>query len=77
MEHHIGTIADLISVFVVHCLNSLIPIPKSKISRLASEAEQAGSNLTWSETPDDRFSCDVVGNILFKKYVTHNNNNQI
>ena len=39
---------SLISTFVVHCLDSTIPIlAKSKISRLylASEAEQAGLSL--------------------------------
>ena len=33
-----------------------------KVSRflLASVAEQAGLNLTWSKFPEDTFSCDVA-----------------
>ena len=44
---------SLISAFFVHYLDSIIPLlAKSKISRLqlASEAEQSGLSLTWSET---------------------------
>ena len=51
---------SLISAFVVHCLDSTIPIlAKSKSSRLhlASEAEQAGLS-TRLQTPEDRFSHD-------------------
>ena len=50
---------SLISVFVVRCLDSIMPIVAiSKTSRLqlASVAEQAGLSLTWSQTPEDRFS---------------------
>ena len=54
---------SLISTFVVRCVDSIIPIlAKSKISRLwlVSVAEQAGLSLTWSQTPEDRFSHDVA-----------------
>ena len=54
---------SLISIFVVHCLDSIIPIPgKSEISRLqlTSVAEQAGLSLAWSQIPKDRFSLDVA-----------------
>ena len=37
-------ISSLISVFVVHCLDSIIPVFAK--SKLASVAEQAGSRLT-------------------------------
>ena len=45
------------------CLDSIICIfAISKVSRfwLASVAEQAGSNLTWSKIPKGMFSCDVA-----------------
>ena len=54
---------SLISTFVVHCLDSVICIlAKAKISRLwlFSEAEQASLSVTWSDTPEDRFSRDVA-----------------
>ena len=44
---------SLTSVFVVRCLDSIMPIlAKTKISRLklASEAERPGLSLTWLET---------------------------
>ena len=54
---------SLISVFVVRWLDSIIPkLAKSKVSRqeLVSVAEQAGLSLTWSQTPENRFSHDVA-----------------
>ena len=54
---------SLISTFVVRCLDSMVCILDiSKLSRfyLASVAEQAGLNLTWSKIPKDTFSCDVA-----------------
>ena len=54
-------IRGLISAFVVRCLDSIIPLVSiSKISSvyLASVAAQAGLSLSWSETPEDRFSHD-------------------
>ena len=44
---------SLISAFVVHCLDSIIPL----VSRLklVSVAEQAGLSLPWSQTPKTRF----------------------
>ena len=45
---------SLISTFVVHCLDSIIPlVPISEISSLylAPKAEQAGLSLTWLRTP--------------------------
>ena len=58
---------SLISVFVVRCLDSIVPIlVKSKISRLllVFVGEQAGLSLTWSQTPEDTFSHDEVLGIL-------------
>ena len=46
---------NLISAFIVHCLDSTIPLLViAEISRpqLVSEAEQAGLSLTWSKTTD-------------------------
>ena len=54
---------SLISTFVVLCLDSMIYIlALSKDSRflLASVAEQAGLNLTWSKIHEDTFSQDVA-----------------
>ena len=67
---------SLISAFVVRCLDSVMSLVSvTKISRLmlASVAEQASLNLTWSETPEDRFShdeaqifCLLVAVLFFK-----------
>ena len=49
---------SLISVFVVHCLDSIIPLVSiSEISSLylPSVAPQAGLGLTWSKTPKTGF----------------------
>ena len=54
---------SLISASVVRCLDSIISLdPIAEISRLylGSVAEQANLSLTWLETPEDRFSCDVA-----------------
>ena len=54
---------SLISTFVVRCLDSAIcvlAISKVSLFQLASVAEQAGLNLTWSKTHDDTFSRDVA-----------------
>ena len=54
---------SLIYTFVVHCLDSVIPIlTKSIISRfyLAFVAEQISLSLTWSQTSKDRFYYDVA-----------------
>ena len=59
--------SSLISAFIVRCLDSTIPtLAKYKISRLylASVAEQTGLSLTWSPTPEDRFSRNVAQLIL-------------
>ena len=51
----------LISVFVVHCLYSIISLDSiAEISRLqlVSVAEQAGLCLAWLETPEDTFCHD-------------------
>ena len=51
---------SLISAFVVHCLDSVMPlVSKPEIS------EQAGFSLTWSETPEDTFSHDEAHVYLF------------
>ena len=52
---------SLISTFVVRCLDSVICIVAiSNVSRfyLASVAEQAGLNPTWSKISEDTFSLD-------------------
>ena len=49
---------SLIRAFVVHCLDSIIPIlVKSKISRLylVSVTEQDGLSITWLQTPKAGF----------------------
>ena len=54
---------SLISTFIVRCLDCMICIlALSNVSRywLASVAEQAGLNLTWSKIPEDTFSRDVA-----------------
>ena len=59
---------SLISAFVVRCLDSvtsLVSVTKISSLMLASVAEQAVAeqaklSLTWSETPEDRFSRDVA-----------------
>ena len=54
---------SLISAFVVRCLDrvmSLVSVTKISSLMLASVAEQANLILTWSETPEDRFSRDVA-----------------
>ena len=54
---------NLISTFVVRCLDSMIcMLAISKVSRflLASVAEQAGLNLTWFKIPVDTFSHNVA-----------------
>ena len=53
--------SSLISVFVVHCLDSVMSLVSViEISSLmqASVAEQARLSLTWSDTPEDTFSHD-------------------
>ena len=52
---------SLIVAFVVHCLDSVMPLVSvTKISSLilASVAEQASLSLIWLETPKDTFSYD-------------------
>ena len=52
---------SLISIFVVCCLDSIISlVSRSDISRsyLVSVAEQAGLNVTWSQTLEDTISLD-------------------
>ena len=54
---------SLISAFVFRCLDSvmsLVSVTKISSLMLASVAEQASLSLTWSETPEDTFSHDVV-----------------
>ena len=51
--------AQSISAFVVRCLDSvmsLVFVTKISSLMLASVAEQASLNLTWSETPENTFS---------------------
>ena len=71
---------SLISTFVVRCLDSIISLVFiSEISRLyvASVTEQAGLNLTWSQTPKTGFL--VTGlrcyrrllNISYKDHATN------
>ena len=58
---------SLISAFVVHYLDTTIPmLAKSKISTrlLVFVAEQASLCLMCSQTPEDRFSCDMAQSLL-------------
>ena len=51
---------SLISTFVVRWVNNMIcilAIPKVSRIYLASVAEQAGLNVTWSKIPEDTFFC--------------------
>ena len=52
---------SLISAFVVRSSDSVISlVSRSEISRFqqVAVAEQAGLNVTWSQTPEDTFSLD-------------------
>ena len=52
---------SLINAFVVRSVDSILSlVSRSEISRfyLISIAEQAGLNITWSQTPEDTFSLD-------------------
>ena len=63
-------IRSLISTVIVRCLDSMICILAiSRVSRfqLASVAEQAGFNHTWSKISGDTFSHDVAQLSLTKK----------
>ena len=54
---------SLISIFVIRCLDSRIPLVTTlEISslKLVWVADQAGLSLIWSQTPEDRFSRDVA-----------------
>ena len=54
---------SLISVFVFHSLDSIIPInaiPKVPRLRLASVDEQAGLSVSWLQISEDRFSHDMA-----------------
>ena len=65
---------SLINTFVVRCLDSIIPLLSiAKISslHLASVAEQAGLCLTWSQTPEDRFSHDEAH--IYFQWTTYQN----
>ena len=58
---------NLISAFVVHRLDRIIPfLDKSEISRLqlALVAEQTGLSLTWAQTPKTGF---LVTRLTFRK----------
>ena len=52
--------SSLISAFVISSRDSIAHKSKSSRLLLDSVAEQAGLSLTWSLTPEDRFSCDVA-----------------
>ena len=47
--------AHPLSIFVIRCL-CLVSISEISSLWLVSVAEQAGLSLTWSQTPEDRFS---------------------
>ena len=64
---------SLISAFVIRCTDSIIPLVSiSKISSLylASEAEQAGFSLTWSQTPTTGF---LVTWLKYESCLAHEN----
>ena len=60
---------SLISTFFVYCLDSMISeVAINEMAKLwlASVAEQGGLSLTWSQSPDDRFSPDMAHFISLK-----------
>ena len=64
----------LFYAFVVRCLDSkiyLVSIFAISWLSMACVAEQAGLSLTWSQTPEDRFSRDVAQ----MKMKAHSQNN--
>ena len=61
---------SLISTFVVRCLDSMIcilAVSKVGVFLLASVAEQAGLNLTWSKISEDTFSRDVAQIVIHEQ----------
>ena len=48
----------------------ILAISKSSRFKLASVAEQAGLNLTWSKIPEDTFSHDVA-HIVYMYSISH------
>ena len=68
---------SLTCAFVVRCLDSvmsLVSLTKISSLMLASVAEQASLSLTWSETPEDVFSCRgsilmVHSGVLLERYL--------
>ena len=61
------SLRSLISAFIVHFLDNIIPlvsIPEILSLYIASVAAQAGLSLPWSQTPEDRFSRDEAVIIL-------------
>ena len=57
---------SLNSTFVVHFLDSIIPVLAiSEILRLLLASEQAGLSLYLVENPKDRFSSDMAQQICF------------
>ena len=58
-EGKVDLLISLISAFVVRYLDSvmsLVSVTKMSSLILASVAEQASLSLTWSETPENKFS---------------------
>ena len=54
---------SLISTFVPHCLDSIMPlvsIPEISRLKLVAVAEQTGLSHTWSKMFEDRFSCNAA-----------------
>ena len=64
---------SLISTFVVHCLDSIVPlvsIPEISSLYLAYVAAQAGLSLSWSQTPKTGFLVTrlILQSVSFRNY---------
>ena len=63
---------SLINTFVIHCSDStilLVSISKISSLKLVTVAEEASLSHTWSQTPEDRFSCDVARKRVSEKQI--------
>ena len=68
--------SSVISTFILHCLDSIIPllaISKNSRLQLASEAEQAGLSLPWSKTPKTGFVVSWLNFFLYSKLSINKN----
>ena len=65
---------SLISAFIIHCLDSIIPlvsIPEISSIYITSVAVQAGLSLPWSQTPEERLSRDAAQLLINVTYIRY------